>query len=51
MVAATTGLEVLGRTDPEWLSPTTLTRVWRVTLPRLARPGALSRQSPGQGAQ
>jgi AcrR family transcriptional regulator len=51
VVAATTGLEALGRTDPEWLSPTTLTRVWRVTLPRLARPGALSRLSPGPGAQ
>ncbi|WP_328838898.1 ScbR family autoregulator-binding transcription factor [Streptomyces europaeiscabiei] len=47
LVAATTGLEVLGRTDPEWLSRPALTRFWELVLPRLATPEALATLSPG----
>nr|WP_233841495.1 hypothetical protein [Streptomyces microflavus] len=35
-VAVTTGFEVLGRYDSEWLSARTLTGFWRLLLPRLA---------------
>ncbi|MFL6000619.1 MAG: ScbR family autoregulator-binding transcription factor [Streptomyces sp.] len=36
IAAATTGFEVLGRTDPTWLSPASLSGFWRLVLPRLA---------------
>ncbi|MEU3838464.1 ScbR family autoregulator-binding transcription factor [Streptomyces sp. NPDC028635] len=36
VVAATTGFEVLGARDPDWLAPRTLTRFWQLLLPRLA---------------
>ncbi|NBM21277.1 ScbR family autoregulator-binding transcription factor, partial [Streptomyces sp. GC420] len=36
VVAATTGFEVLGTQDPEWLAPRTITRFWQLLLPRLA---------------
>ncbi|WP_371579886.1 ScbR family autoregulator-binding transcription factor [Streptomyces sp. NBC_01314] len=41
VVAATAGLESLGRRDPRWLSPDSLARFWRLLLPRLARTSAL----------
>ncbi|MGW0393818.1 ScbR family autoregulator-binding transcription factor [Streptomyces sp. NPDC003042] len=41
VVAATLGFEVLGREDPQWLSPRTLAGFWRVVLPCLAAPAAL----------
>ncbi|MPY61939.1 ScbR family autoregulator-binding transcription factor [Streptomyces spongiae] len=47
IVAATTGLEVLGRRDPEWLSRRTLTGLWRAVLPSLATPEALAGLDPG----
>lgn len=36
VVAATTGFEVLGPQNPEWLSHRTVTRFWQLLLPRLA---------------
>ncbi|MFF7610227.1 ScbR family autoregulator-binding transcription factor [Streptomyces parvulus] len=42
VVAATTGFEVLGTRDPQWLSHTTLTRFWQLLLPRLAAAPALT---------
>ena len=41
VVAATVGFEVLGAQDGEWLSCRTLTRFWRLLLPRLAAPSFL----------
>ncbi|MEV6653597.1 ScbR family autoregulator-binding transcription factor [Streptomyces sp. NPDC051219] len=46
IVAATTGFEVLGRRDPEWLSPYSLTGFWQLMLPRLAVPEALALLNP-----
>ncbi|WP_371572261.1 ScbR family autoregulator-binding transcription factor [Streptomyces sp. NBC_01314] len=43
LVAATSGLEVLGARDPVWLSCRTLTRFWQLLLPRLASASALGR--------
>jgi AcrR family transcriptional regulator len=42
IAAATTGFEVLGRTDPSWLSPASLSRFWHLILPRLATAEALA---------
>ncbi|MGW3668937.1 ScbR family autoregulator-binding transcription factor [Streptomyces sp. NPDC005141] len=42
VVAATVGFEVLGAQDAEWLSYRTLTRFWRLLLPRLAAPSSLA---------
>ncbi|MCX4857261.1 TetR family transcriptional regulator [Streptomyces canus] len=42
IAAATTGFEVLGRTDPTWLSPASLSRFWRLVLPLLATAEALA---------
>lgn len=36
IAAATAGFEALGRTEPSWLSSTSLARFWRVVLPCLA---------------
>ncbi|MFJ8194796.1 ScbR family autoregulator-binding transcription factor [Streptomyces sp. NPDC096094] len=41
VVAATTGFEVLGTQDPQWLSHGTVTRFWQLLLPRLAAPSVL----------
>lgn len=41
VVAATTGFEVLGARDPQWLSRGTITRFWQLLLPRLATPPVL----------
>ncbi|MFH0246535.1 ScbR family autoregulator-binding transcription factor [Streptomyces sp. HK10] len=41
VVAATTGFEVLGTQDPEWLAPCTITRFWQLLLPRLAAASVL----------
>lgn len=50
-VAATAGFEVLGRHDPTWLSPHTLTGFWQLLLPRLAAAGTLPLMDPaGAGA-
>ncbi|MEU2764447.1 MULTISPECIES: ScbR family autoregulator-binding transcription factor [unclassified Streptomyces] len=50
-VAVTTGFEVLGRHDGEWLSPYRLTGFWQLLLPRLATPETLGRVDPsGTGA-
>ncbi|MFC5720496.1 ScbR family autoregulator-binding transcription factor [Streptomyces gamaensis] len=38
--AATTGIEALGRDNPEWLSRTSLTGLWQTLLPSVAAPGA-----------
>ncbi|WP_455360082.1 ScbR family autoregulator-binding transcription factor [Streptomyces sp. SYSU K21746] len=46
IVAATTGFEVLGRRDPAWLSPYSLTGFWQLMLPRLAVPEALPLLNP-----
>ena len=46
IMAATTGLEVLGDADPRWLSPGALTRFWRFILPCLAKPEALAALDP-----
>ncbi|MFI1224980.1 MULTISPECIES: ScbR family autoregulator-binding transcription factor [unclassified Streptomyces] len=45
-VAATAGFEVLGRHDPAWLSPYTLTGFWQLLLPRLAAAEALALMDP-----
>ncbi|MFE9696118.1 ScbR family autoregulator-binding transcription factor [Streptomyces sp. NPDC006270] len=45
-VAVTAGLEVLGRHEPEWLSPYTLTGFWTLLLPRLAAAGTLALIAP-----
>ncbi|WP_165845499.1 ScbR family autoregulator-binding transcription factor [Streptacidiphilus pinicola] len=43
IAAATTGLEVLGRRQPGWLSPAVVDRFWRFALPQItaeeSRPG------------
>ncbi|MFJ7087591.1 ScbR family autoregulator-binding transcription factor [Streptomyces griseus] len=50
-VAATAGFEVLGRHDPGWLSPYTLTGFWQLLLPRLAAAETLPLLDPaGTGA-
>ncbi|WP_121748951.1 ScbR family autoregulator-binding transcription factor [Streptomyces sp. E2N166] len=46
IVAATTGFEVLGRRNSEWLSRYSLTGFWQLLLPRLATPEALARLDP-----
>ncbi|WP_149824892.1 ScbR family autoregulator-binding transcription factor [Streptomyces tailanensis] len=46
VVAATAGLESLGRHDPRWFSPDSLTRFWRLLLPRLARTSNLRASAP-----
>ncbi|MCH0540229.1 TetR family transcriptional regulator [Streptomyces sp. MUM 203J] len=46
VVAATVGLEVLGRRDREWLSRTSLTGFWRLLLPQIAAPGQYARLEP-----
>ncbi|GAA2926720.1 ScbR family autoregulator-binding transcription factor [Streptomyces enissocaesilis] len=46
VVAATTGFEVLGRGEEEWLSRPSLTGFWQLLLPRVATPRALSTLSP-----
>ncbi|MFJ9638721.1 ScbR family autoregulator-binding transcription factor [Streptomyces sp. NPDC101178] len=45
-VAATTGFEVLGRCESQWLSARTLTGFWRLLLPCLAAPEALPLLDP-----
>jgi len=45
ITATTAGFEILGRTDPIWLSGDALLAFWRLLLPRLAAPEALSRFS------
>ncbi len=47
VVAATTGFEVLGTQDPQWLSHGTITRFWQLLLPRLAAPAVLADLAPG----
>jgi AcrR family transcriptional regulator len=37
VVAATVGIESLGRSDPRWLSAGSVARFWRLLLPRIAR--------------
>lgn len=44
--AATTGMEVLGDADPQWLSPAALTRFWRFILPCLTKPEVLATLDP-----
>ncbi|MDX2564780.1 ScbR family autoregulator-binding transcription factor [Streptomyces sp. TX20-6-3] len=46
VVAATVGLEALCRDNAEWLSPGTVTGVWRTLLPMLAAPGTLAGLEP-----
>ncbi|MFZ3560635.1 ScbR family autoregulator-binding transcription factor [Streptomyces sp. BH055] len=46
VTAATVGMEVLGARHPEWLSRQTLTRFWRLLLPRLAGSPAATRVRP-----
>ncbi|WP_225636140.1 ScbR family autoregulator-binding transcription factor [Streptomyces solaniscabiei] len=47
VVAATTGFEVLGTQDPQWLSHGTITRFWQLLLPRLAAADVLGDLVPG----
>ncbi|MBM7052896.1 MULTISPECIES: ScbR family autoregulator-binding transcription factor [Streptomyces] len=50
-VAVTAGFEMLGRHDPEWLSPYRLTGFWQLLLPRLASAETFPRVDPsGTGA-
>ncbi|MDH6112143.1 AcrR family transcriptional regulator [Kitasatospora sp. MAP12-15] len=46
IVAATTGFEVLGRTNREWLSRSALTGFWQLLHPVLATPEALAGLNP-----
>jgi AcrR family transcriptional regulator len=46
IAAVTAGLEVLGRAEPEWLSPDSLARFWRLVLPRLATSEAVATVAP-----
>lgn len=46
VVAATAGLESLGRHDPRWFSADSLARFWRLLLPRLARTPNLRASAP-----
>ncbi|MFE5914217.1 ScbR family autoregulator-binding transcription factor [Streptomyces wedmorensis] len=46
VVAATVGLESLGRDNDEWLSPRTVTGLWRTLLPLLAGPDAFPDPEP-----
>ncbi|MFJ8888241.1 ScbR family autoregulator-binding transcription factor [Streptomyces sp. NPDC102402] len=46
IVAATTGFELLGRSDPAWFSAATLTAHWRLTLRSIARPEILRALEP-----
>ncbi|CAM5389153.1 TetR family transcriptional regulator OS=Streptomyces microflavus OX=1919 GN=Smic_81510 PE=4 SV=1 [Streptomyces microflavus] len=45
-MAVTTGFEVLGRYNSEWLSARTLTGFWRLLLPRLATQETLALLDP-----
>ncbi|MFE0105074.1 ScbR family autoregulator-binding transcription factor [Streptomyces sp. NPDC059009] len=47
IVAATTGFEVLGRRNKEWLAPEAITSFWRLMLPCLASAEALRTLDPG----
>ncbi|MBM7170159.1 TetR family transcriptional regulator [Streptomyces sp. G44] len=46
VIAATTGLEVLGDADPRWLSPGALAGFWRFILPCLAKPEVVAALAP-----
>ncbi|WP_328941928.1 TetR/AcrR family transcriptional regulator [Streptomyces sp. NBC_00250] len=46
VVASTVGLEALCRDNGEWLSPDTVTSLWRTLLPMLAAPGTLAGLEP-----
>ncbi|MEU6626152.1 ScbR family autoregulator-binding transcription factor [Streptomyces litmocidini] len=46
VVAATIGLEALGRGNGDWLSPKTVTGLWRTLLPVLTAPGSLAGLDP-----
>ncbi|MFH9727541.1 ScbR family autoregulator-binding transcription factor [Streptomyces sp. NPDC017254] len=50
IVAATIGLEALCRDNREWLSPGTVTGLWRTLLPILARPETLAGLEPAGSA-
>ncbi|WP_037967986.1 ScbR family autoregulator-binding transcription factor [Streptomyces sp. SS] len=50
VVAATVGLEALGRDNDEWLSPRTVTGLWRTLLPLLAGPDAFPDPEPADTA-
>jgi AcrR family transcriptional regulator len=49
IVGATTGFESLGRVEPDWLSPATINRFWRLVLPRMATAEALAAVHAGPG--
>ncbi|MEV1027086.1 ScbR family autoregulator-binding transcription factor [Streptomyces sp. NPDC050264] len=49
VVATTVGMEALGAQHPEWLSRQTLTRFWRLLLPRLTEASATVRVRPEGG--
>ncbi|MEE1756579.1 ScbR family autoregulator-binding transcription factor [Streptomyces sp. SP18CS02] len=46
VTAATAGLDVLSRRDPEWLSRRSLSGLWALLLPRLADADVLDRLDP-----
>ncbi|MEV8591362.1 ScbR family autoregulator-binding transcription factor [Streptomyces sp. NPDC051180] len=46
VVAATVGLETLGRDNAEWLSPRTVTGLWQTLLPLLTGPGPRPDREP-----
>ncbi|MEH6375751.1 ScbR family autoregulator-binding transcription factor [Streptomyces sp. KLMMK] len=46
ITASTTGLEVLGRGDQEWLSRESVTAFWRLLMPRLAASHMVGRLDP-----
>ncbi|MDG5808182.1 ScbR family autoregulator-binding transcription factor [Streptomyces ossamyceticus] len=56
VVAATVGIESLGRSDPRWLSSESAARLWRLLLPRIARTPTMyspvpSGAAPGTGSR
>ncbi|GAA4897131.1 ScbR family autoregulator-binding transcription factor [Streptomyces coeruleoprunus] len=46
LVAACTGLEALGRSNPVWLSRSSVTTLWTLLLPRMVGPSALHAVDP-----
>lgn len=46
IVAATTGFQVLGKDDPEWISGRSLTDFWEMALPCLATAATVRRLEP-----
>ncbi|MFF1380623.1 ScbR family autoregulator-binding transcription factor [Streptomyces sp. NPDC058308] len=46
ILATTTGLEILSRTNPSYLTPTPLTHFWQLLLPTITSPEAATEATP-----